>query len=1380
LLNSARAHGILRFHREGLERFATVIEGNPNYDALLSDRLNEKERAGFDDAVAHSERLKNAVDLAETALDASKHKIFRPEFAGFACDGVTDNNLREFAFFECLCAPIGLTIGQQNYLRLERPRKELPGGVPQEIRAAMVRDIRDFYEARSTITAALVHQQIKYSTEFLDFLLSFAGEDAICPKALVQANDHSPARVALSMVMKGLGVPRIYLQHAEVTSQFPPLDFEYSVLRNEHALKIYQNIGPTPGKIFLIPRDRGPLPLEKLARAPESPARVVIYPTSRVTLDGMRAIVERLSQNPEVADIRLKPHPRAGRSVEEALAGSGVTFVQEFPADEHIAIAGNSSVAVDLLAMGIPVYQNFDFDPVGRDYYGYVGAGIVPEVTLDRLGERFWRPYSVDAAWRQGISEWLPQAQDADGDQAAFVEAMAALVLPGDPSSAVVTAHMAGMLADIATQLRADIDRLQADLAGKQEEIDRLQQESAQLRADMAARQQETELLRAEMAVRQQETELLRADMAARQQETKRLRAEMARKRRETDGLKARLAKTGQQKDRLAKKSNRKGRIVWLLAAPYLILTAPISVPLLFWKDRLRRKKKRTAEMQPVAAEDGSGTAAANQARNISRLDIPAEDGPGAAADAAPKVAAKDFSLIEELSSLPKRTPDELYAPSAIDDAPDDFVLCRIIGNDLVPRHAKGQSYSNLSFILEHEHDFENCRKLFVVNRIWDSGERAKILKLLEESGKDYVEVPFDPAQYRAIGWDFASLPRPDFFAGSEFMELKPLEKNRAVTAAYRLKNLYLMNNNGARNLALNEGMKRAKWVLPWDGNCFLTERGWAALHEKVVTNSRFRYFAVPMQRVTENAMLLADDFTPDPHEEPQLLFRRDAKERFNEVCPYGRRPKVELLWRLGIPGHWDQWRDDPWEQTRRAPGEEQGCVEVAGWVARLASGAHHLEKQKDVASFKNRGRVRNDAIMASIDLVDASANPLRGTGLYPKATLDRLRQALATGAGDWLAPARDLVRRADEALAQGSFSVVDKTTLPPSGDRQDYWHPAPYWWPDPEKPDGLPYVRIDGKRVPGTAMYTPESDKFDRTRLQLMFDNTAMLTLAAECTDRADYAEHAAELVRNWFVRSETRMNPHLEYAQVRRGQNGDRGFANGLIEFKDVYFFLPCVTALAEGGALSADNVTALRGWFETYQDWLETSAQGRKECTYKNNHGTYFDLQAAAIAVFLGDRERLRAIYLRAKSRLFEQIDETGFQPHEMGRTLTQHYVHFNLQGFLHLFRIAAAEGFPVPAASRMPGRRIEVALRWILDRDAANWPHEQIEPFDPERTTALVAAAQSLGFLADRPQDAARVLGTTCKFDPHDGIRPFWNIGDVAVGEVEDGSAVRTGT
>ena len=116
----------------------------------------------------------------------------------------------------------------------------------------------------------------------------------------------------------------------------------------------------------------------------------------------------------------------------------------------------------------------------------------------------------------------------------------------------------------------------------------------------------------------------------------------------------------------------------------------------------------------------------------------------------------------------------------------------------------------------------------------------------------------------------------------------------------------------------------------------------------------------------------------------------------------------------------------------------------------------------------------------------------------YDEAALERLRAGAGAGAGASSAPdgalgrtLAELSRRAQECLGNPCYSVVDKTTLPPSGDPHDYWHPAPYAWPNPDTPDGLPYVYKDGERVPGTRLYEPESIQYDRTALQRMFDES-------------------------------------------------------------------------------------------------------------------------------------------------------------------------------------------------------------------------------------------------------------------------------------------------
>src|SRR5690606_37986335 len=126
------------------------------------------------------------------------------------------------------------------------------------------------------------------------------------------------------------------------------------------------------------------------------------------------------------------------------------------------------------------------------------------------------------------------------------------------------------------------------------------------------------------------------------------------------------------------------------------------------------------------------------------------------------------------------------------------------------------------------------CEKVFVVNRIVDKDEEREIIKLLKKHKKEYLRIPFVPEDYHRIGLDVANFPA-GYFASQEFEGSSVIERQLATVAAYRLKNNYIMNNNGARNVALADGRKRAKWVLPWDGNCYVTAEAWEQITRGVI-----------------------------------------------------------------------------------------------------------------------------------------------------------------------------------------------------------------------------------------------------------------------------------------------------------------------------------------------------------------------------------------------------------------------------------------------------------------------------------------------------------------------------------------------------------------
>ena len=293
----------------------------------------------------------------------------------------------------------------------------------------------------------------------------------------------------------------------------------------------------------------------------------------------------------------------------------------------------------------------------------------------------------------------------------------------------------------------------------------------------------------------------------------------------------------------------------------------------------------------------------------------------------------------------------------------DTFVLYRILGNDLPPRHKEGQVLENLKFILDCESEFENCQKLWIVNRIVDPKPEKAIIELLERYEQEYIHIPFFPEEYAALEIDTEGFGEPDFFNSNTYRQLGPVAKEYALNFTYRHKNVYVMNNNGARNTALRDGIQRAKWVFPWDGNCLIADNAWQLITEGIKTVKEEKYLIVPMTRVVNNCDLLNPEFIPNPIEEPQIIFRCDAKEEFDERMQYGRLPKIQLLWRLGVPGKWDEWKFQPWEKYDRNLCREAGLFKHLGWVARLSSG--ELDGEKD---FDLRNNLRNQAIRDFLD----------------------------------------------------------------------------------------------------------------------------------------------------------------------------------------------------------------------------------------------------------------------------------------------------------------------------------------------------------------------------------------------------------------------------
>lgn len=249
------------------------------------------------------------------------------------------------------------------------------------------------------------------------------------------------------------------------------------------------------------------------------------------------------------------------------------------------------------------------------------------------------------------------------------------------------------------------------------------------------------------------------------------------------------------------------------------------------------------------------------------------------------------------------------------------FAIVRILGNETPPRDNPGSRLRTLHFILNNEPVFPDTIKLYVLNRIVDDSFKAKLITLLDEYSANYIELPID--------W-------PKLAAADELTDDQL--------------NLEVIGINAARNKAIEFGHRFADFSIIFDGDCLFDSNGWE-LFESAVTErcQKFYryYFSIPTIRTSmENYNQKVE------HKliEPMPVFHRDSLERFDEKLLFGRRDKLELLFRLGHDS-------TPHEGHCRII---DGQTSLAGYCCHLQTGEEIVELQAIVRSVAREASLQS------------------------------------------------------------------------------------------------------------------------------------------------------------------------------------------------------------------------------------------------------------------------------------------------------------------------------------------------------------------------------------------------------------------------------------
>ncbi|ORZ14309.1 alginate lyase-domain-containing protein [Lobosporangium transversale] len=343
------------------------------------------------------------------------------------------------------------------------------------------------------------------------------------------------------------------------------------------------------------------------------------------------------------------------------------------------------------------------------------------------------------------------------------------------------------------------------------------------------------------------------------------------------------------------------------------------------------------------------------------------------------------------------------------------------------------------------------------------------------------------------------------------------------------------------------------------------------------------------------------------------------------------------------------------------------------------------------------------------------------------------------------------MLREADLALESTAvYSVTNKNQTAPSNDIHDYLSLSKYFWPNKDKPDGLPYRGIDGH-------INPEIETVrDYRLLRTMIREVHIMGMAYHFTGRNEYLKKCAMRLKEWFLDEATYMNPNINYGSLRKGERF--GARTGILDMFTIFRVFDALHYLKQDPSWPQDLIPDLQEWFTRYVKWLETSPLAQIERDSSNNHGTYFDVQIIAIYLFLGRVEDARQVAQTAVHKRIEpQITANGEQPGEMARKTSWYYSVFNLQALMTLARWGDDLGVDMWFYEGPQGQSIKKAIDFLLPfalSSGKGWPVENWKGFGMSDYLKCLQIAWHI-YGDEKYIDAIETLGPKVQKDMDEG-------------------------
>lgn len=301
-----------------------------------------------------------------------------------------------------------------------------------------------------------------------------------------------------------------------------------------------------------------------------------------------------------------------------------------------------------------------------------------------------------------------------------------------------------------------------------------------------------------------------------------------------------------------------------------------------------------------------------------------------------------------------------------------------------------------------------------------------------------------------------------------------------------------------------------------------------------------------------------------------------------------------------------------------------------------------------------------------------------------------------------------NIISRADYIVKQEPIAIVNrKKRFAPSA--HYYEDMGPYWWPDPNNPDGA-WVNKDG-------FVNPESKNYDDKIMGAMADRLRFLSIAFAFTNDIKYYNTACEQLRTWFFDTNSYMYPNLEYGQVIPGRNNNHGRATGLISVYEPFLVITESIRLLDAiQPIDSCLYGSVKNWFGEFLDWCLESEIGKQAESGGANTGLAYHVLKLNLAIFSGrdDITKQQTDSFLA-SRLLAQIADDGSMPEELKRTKSYQYSIYNLRHIVDFCLIQESRGNRYYRRNRgIINKAVDYLIEYIGHSD--KWQYKQLTDWD----------------------------------------------------------------